>query len=66
MNFRMVLKGFVLAIAICMLSLLRPVSCRMTLSTSKYDSQQADQRVAFRCYRKCRQLQSMARNIVSI
>jgi len=66
MNFRMVLKGFVLAIAICMLNLLRPVSCRMTLSTSKYDSQQADQRVAFKCYRKCRQLQSIARNMLEV
>ena len=64
MSYRMVLKGFALAIAICMLNLLRPVSCRMTLSTSKDDSQRSDRRVAFKCYRRCRQLQSRNRNMV--
>jgi len=63
MSFSLTVKLFAVVMAICIFGLFRPISCRVALSRSKDDLQSSESRAVHKCYRECRQLQSMALNV---
>lgn len=60
----LIVNGFVIVIAIYSVGLLRPVSCRRTISAKESYLESADLRIFRKCHRKCHFIQSRLRKMV--
>ena len=58
MDSTVIVKGFFISIAILLLSVFRPMSCRRTVSISKDYLEKSDRRIISDCYTKCLMLKS--------